>query len=178
MQNRPEAGEYAPYYSTYVNLVPEGDIIHILNEQIDDTKKLLNEMTNKQALFKYGPDKWSIKEVIGHITDTERIMGYRLLCIARGETVSLPGYDDQEYVKNASFNKHAIQDLLEDFQIARKSTVQLLKRLESDEWLRKGSANNSQVTVRAIAYIIAGHERHHRQIIKERYLNSQQYPIA
>jgi uncharacterized damage-inducible protein DinB len=174
MHTRPEIGEYDPYYSSYVNLVQDGEIVEILYEQIKETSNLLKDITDQQALFRYAPNKWSLKEVIGHMADTERIMSYRLLCIARGETVSLPGYDDMGYVQNATFNSESIQDLLDNFTAVRCSTVHLVKSMDQDVWIRRGSANGSEVTVRAIVSIIAGHELHHRQIIKKRYLNSEE----
>jgi hypothetical protein len=175
MQKRPEANEYNPYYSTYINLIPYGDIIHILEEQMKETNLLLKGISDSEGHFRYAPNKWSIKEVIGHIADTERIMGYRLLSIARGETVALPGYNDDMYVLRATFDKQSMQDLLENLTVVRQSTVHLLKSLDEEAWLQRGIANNSEVTVRALANIIAGHELHHRQIIKERYLSSDAY---
>ncbi|MGE8203061.1 DinB family protein [Heyndrickxia sp. NPDC080065] len=176
MQNRPESGEYFPYYSTYINLVPDEDILQILNDQMNKTITLLEDISDTQAHFKYAPGKWSVKEVLGHIADTERIMGYRLLCISRGETISLPGYDDKAYVERAKFERQSIQALLENLKIVRQSTIHLLKSLDEDAWLQRGTANDSEVTVRALAYIIAGHELHHLQIIKERYFRSENYP--
>jgi hypothetical protein len=176
MEKRPEVTEYNPYYSRYVNLIPEGDLLYILKEQVKETNILLKDITHKQAHFRYAPDKWSLKEVIGHLTDTERIMGYRLLCIARGETVLLPGYDDKMYVLNASFNRLPMHDLLGNFHAVRQSTLHLLKSLDQEAWMRRGNANGSDVSVRAIACIIAGHELHHRQIIKERYMGAEAYP--
>ncbi|MFD3447415.1 DinB family protein [Microbacteriaceae bacterium 4G12] len=170
MQKRPEANEYNPYYFGYVNSVPDGDIVSILDEQMKETFNLLQNISDTQGLFRYAPDKWSIKEVIGHIADTERIMSYRLLSIARGETTSLPGYNDDAYVLKAKFDNQSMQGLLENLNIVRQSTLQLLKSLDSEAWVRQGAANNSEVTVRALAYIIAGHELHHRKIIQERYL--------
>jgi hypothetical protein len=110
------------------------------------------------------------------MTDTERIMAYRLMCTARGETVSLPGFDESQYVANASFNDQTFEQLLEHFSIVRESTLVLMKSLSDDAWLRKGLANNTDVTVRGIAYIIAGHALHHCRIIKERYLESEEFP--
>ncbi|MGG0187218.1 DinB family protein [Bacillus rhizoplanae] len=176
MQKRPEANEYNPYYSTYINSLPEGDIIQILEEQVKKTNLLLKDISDDEGHFRYAPNKWSIKEVIGHITDTERIMGYRLLSIARGETAELPGYNDDMYVLRAAFDKQSMQDLLENLIVVRQSTVHLLKSLDEEAWLQRGVANNSEVTVLALASIIAGHELHHRQIIKERYLSSGAYP--
>ncbi|WP_102272968.1 DinB family protein [Cytobacillus massiliigabonensis] len=170
MQSRPEANEYAPYYSGYVGLVPDGDIIHILMEQVEETIQLLQDISEKQSLFRYADGKWSVKEVIGHVADTERIMAYRLLCIARGETLSLPGFDENPYVINASFDRLPIKEHIENLRAVRQSTIQLLKGLDNQVWARIGSANDVDVSVRALAYIIAGHERHHRQLLKERYL--------
>ncbi|MFS0635240.1 DinB family protein [Mesobacillus foraminis] len=175
MTIRPETGDYNSYYAPYVSMVPNGEIEAILIEQINETIQLLQPITETQALFRYGPDKWTIKEVIGHVTDTERIMGYRLLCIARGETVSLPGYDDNKYVRNAEFNHLSVQELLENLAGVRTSTIQLLRGLPEKAWNRKGNANDSEVTVRALAYIMAGHERHHRKILIERYLGNEKY---
>ncbi len=176
MNVRPEKGEFAPYYLGYVNLVPKGDIVEILEEQKKDLILQLKNVSEEQGAFRYLPDKWSVKEVIGHMIDTERIMAYRLLCIARGETVSLPGFDEKQYASQAAFNQQTIEELLEHFSVVRQSTVLLLKSLDPESWLKKGSANGSNMTVRALAFIIAGHERHHLQIIQDRYVNSEFYP--
>ncbi|MGD6888082.1 DinB family protein [Bacillus mobilis] len=178
MQIRPKAREYNPYYATYINLVSDGHIIHILEQQIKKTNLLLKEISDSEGLFRYAPTKWSIKEVIGHIADTERIMAYRLLSIARGEKTELPGYNDEMYVLKAAFDKQSMQDLLENFIVVRQSTVHLLKSLDKDAWLQRGNANKSAVTVHALAYIIAGHELHHLQIIQERYFGSNAYPLS
>ena len=172
MQKRPGTNEYNPYYSTYIKLVPDGDIIHILEQQMKETNLLLKDISDSEGHFRYAPNKWSIKEVIGHIADTERIMAYRLLSIARGETAEFPGYNDDMYVLRAAFDKQAMQDLLTNLTVVRQSTVHLLKSLDKDAWLQRGIANNSEVTVRALANIIAGHELHHRQIIKVRYFGA------
>jgi uncharacterized damage-inducible protein DinB len=175
MKHLLETTEYAPYYSTYVDLVPEGNMIDILTQQIDETSVILKDVTDQQAHFRYGVGKWSIKEVIGHIADTERIMGYRLLSIARGETAELPGYNDNEYVENAMFNERSLKDLLENLKVIRQSTIQLIKSLPKEAYLRKGKANGSEVTVRALIFIIAGHELHHRNLIKVRYMGSREF---
>ncbi|PGD17487.1 DinB family protein [Bacillus toyonensis] len=172
MQKRPGTNEYNPYYSTYIKLVPDGDIIHILEQQMKETNLLLKDISDSEGHFRYAPNKWSIKEVIGHIADTERIMAYRLLSIARGETAKLPGYNDDMYVLRAAFDKQSMQDLLTNLTVVRQSTVHLLKSLDKDAWLQRGIANNSEVTVRALVNIIAGHELHHRQIIKVRYFGA------
>ncbi|MDM5234868.1 DinB family protein [Bacillus cereus] len=175
MQKRPGTNEYNPYYSTYIKLIPDGDITYILEQQMKETNLLLKDISDGGGHFRYAPNKWSIKEVIGHIADTERIMAYRLLSIARGEKAELPGYNDDMYVLRAVFDKQSMQDLLTNLTVVRQSTVHLLKSLDEDAWLQRGIANNSEVTVRALANIIAGHELHHLQIIKERYLGSNAY---
>ena len=176
MTNRPEANEYHPYYDGYINQIPEGDIRLYLGKQIHDISQALKELSEKQASFRYGPEKWTIKEVIGHITDTEQIMSYRLLAIVRGETSELPGFDEKIYVQNAHFNHLSIHELIEGFCTVRETTLHLLKGLVKDDWIKQGNANGANVTVRAIAYIIAGHALHHLQIIKDRYINSPDFP--
>ncbi|HFU7054432.1 TPA: DinB family protein [Bacillus cereus] len=171
MQIRPKISEYNSYYATYINLVSDGNIIHILEQQMKKTNLLLKGISDSEGLFRYGPTKWSIKEVLGHIADTERIMAYRLLSIARGETAELPGYNDDMYVLRAAFDKQSMQ-------VLRQSTLYLLRILDKEAWLQRGNANNSEVTVRALAYIIAGHELHHVQILKERYLGSDAHPAS
>ncbi|WP_391209545.1 DinB family protein [Psychrobacillus sp. L4] len=171
-----EKNEYAPYYATYVELVSDGDFIQTLEQQMEVTITLLQDISDQQAHFRYAPEKWNIKEVIGHMADTERIMGFRLLSIARGETVALPGYNDNEYVQNASFDKQSIEDLLQNLYVVRQSTIHLIKSLSGEDLLRRGIANNSEVTVRALIVIIAGHELHHRNIIRERCISSEAYP--
>lgn len=167
-----EKDEYAPYYIYYIKLVREGELIDILHQQLEETSALLQGISEEQAHFRYAPGKWSVKEVVGHLADTERIMGYRLLAIARGEKTPLPGYSENDYVEKAAFNQQSMKDLLEDFVISRKSNLHLIKSLTNDNLLNRGVANNYEVTARAQAVIIAGHELHHRNILIERYIGS------
>jgi uncharacterized damage-inducible protein DinB len=176
MIERPNKDEFAPYYLSYVNLVSEGEIISILEQQRNDFILMLTNVSEGQGYFRYAPGKWSVKEVIGHMVDTERIMAYRLLCIARGEKASLPGFDENQYVAQASFNSQTIEQLIENYSIVRQSTILLLKSLDTESWIKTGSANHSEITVRALSFIIAGHELHHRHIVNDRYLNSNHYP--
>lgn len=172
MVKRPEINEYPSYYKEYVNHVPEGDLLQILDIQLRETMNLLKDLSGDAAEFHYAPDKWTIKEVIGHITDTERIMNYRLLSIGRGEKEMLPGYNDDEYVKRATFNRFSLQELLHTQSLVRQNTMNLLSSLDDEALLQRGKANGGEVTARAIGYIIAGHELHHRGLIVERYLDS------
>ncbi|WP_059102948.1 DinB family protein [Shouchella shacheensis] len=176
MKHRPETNEYPSYYAKYIDLLPEQNIIEQLNDQKDEMAEMLEPVTERQSLFQYASLKWNIKEVVGHLTDVERIMAYRLLCIARGEATSLPGHDDQAYVAKASFNEQPLHELIAHFKAVRQSTVLLLHSLPTEALDRKGVMNNEAVTVRALPFIIAGHERHHRQLIKERYVDSVDYP--
>jgi uncharacterized damage-inducible protein DinB len=174
MLRKPETNEYPPYYKEYVNNVPEGELLHILDDQQKETMNLLRDLSEEMAQYQYAPGKWTIKEVIGHITDTERIMCYRLLCIARGEQEMLPGYNDDEYVRRGQFNRFSLSDLLHHQALVRQHTILLLSSMDDEALRRRGNANGSEVTARALGYIIAGHEIHHLRLIKDRYLSSLQ----
>ncbi|QGQ98286.1 DinB family protein [Paenibacillus psychroresistens] len=170
MLKRPESNEYSSNQAVYIEVVPEGDLIGILKQQIKDTVALLSDLTADKAGFRYAPGKWSIKEVVGHMADTERIMSYRLLRFARGDNTSLAGFDEDAYVKGASFDSSSLADLLDSLAAVRTATLALLKGITPEVFLRLGSANQSVLSVRALAYIIAGHELHHQNVLKERYL--------
>ena len=170
MLTKPINEEFPSYFEKYIDLVSEGSLEDALNKQLEDTSALLSGLSETQANYRYALDKWTLKEVIGHITDTERIMSYRLLRIARGDQSPLAGYDDESYVKEAAFHSCSLPELLKDFSAVRQSTVSLVRSLPEDVWSRKGIANNSEISVRALAYIIAGHELHHVKIIKDKYL--------
>src|SRR4051812_6710379 len=167
---RPSADEHLAYYSKYVDRVPDGDLISILREQLMDTVALLRGVSAEKADFAYAPGKWTIKEVVGHMMDTERVMAYRALRFARNDKTDLPGFDENTWVPNANFGARTLGDLLEEFQVVRASTIHLAKHLDDETLKRRGSANGAEVTVRALFYIIAGHERHHVALLKERYL--------
>lgn len=168
---RPEPGEFDRYYERYVALVKDGDIISTLNNQIVETLGLLDKIDDEKAAFRYAEDKWSIKELLGHIIDTERIFAYRALRIARGDATPIEGYEQDDYIKNARFDQCVSADLAEEFALVRKSNVLMFKGLPESAWHRRGVANNKEITVRALAYICAGHELYHVNILKERYLN-------
>lgn len=167
---RPEENEYAPYYGKYVSLVPDADVVETLERQIEDTLALLGGVGEERAAHRYEPGKWSIKEVVGHLIDAERIFAYRALAIARGEQKPLPGMDQDEYMAGANFDARTLADLAEEFAHVRRANVLMLRGLSADAWSRRGVASDNEVTVRAIAYIIAGHEAHHVRILRTRYL--------
>lgn len=170
MLKRPLIEEYPEYTRSFINLVPEGEITDILASQSDDTYTLLSNLTEAEANYRYAEGKWSLSEVVGHLTDTERIMGYRLLRISRGDQTLLPGYSENDYVKEASFHLRSLTELLEDYKLVRRSTISLMKGIPQHAWGRKGSANGYEITARALPFMIAGHELHHMKIIKEKYL--------
>ncbi|HUL03324.1 MAG TPA: DinB family protein [Gemmatimonadales bacterium] len=167
---RPEATEYAPYYGTYVSKVPAGDLLQLLERQRADTQALLAGLSDERALHRYAPGKWSIKEVVGHIADAERIFSYRALRIARGDETPLPGFDENAYTPAGHFDARPLAELAAELDAVRRATIALFRGLEGDALVRRGTASNHGVSVRALAYIIAGHERHHVQILRERYL--------
>ena len=167
---RPKADEHLEYYSTYISKVPDGDLLSFLRDQTVETVALLQGLTPVQADYAYAAGKWTVKQVVGHIIDAERIFGYRALRIARNDTTNLPGFDENAFVDHANFNERTLPDLLEEFQVVRASTIQLAKNLDPDAFARVGSANGHPISVRALLYIIAGHERHHVLLLRERYL--------
>jgi hypothetical protein len=170
MIKRPESNEFSPVYAGYIKWVPGDELLVSFKEQLEDTISLLSHLTEEKAIFRYAPNKWSIKEMIGHIADAERIMSYRLLCIARGDDTPLPGFEEDDYVLGASFDLLPFEDLLDNLIAVRKSTLALLKGIAPEAYLRMGTANNKAISARAIAFIISGHELHHRNVLVERYL--------
>ncbi|MCD7036408.1 DinB family protein [Metabacillus sp. GX 13764] len=164
--------DYPEIYNNYVRLVPNGDIKEVLLKQREETVSLLSSISKETAGSAYAEEKWTVKEVIGHITDTERIMSERLLRFSRGDSTPLPGYNDEQYVREAEFNRFSMAELLESFSAVRGSTLALLKMLPGSAWEKEGTANNGRFTVRGLAAVIAGHELHHKRILKERYLAS------
>jgi hypothetical protein len=171
-QNRPEPSDYAPYYGKYIELVPDGELLTTLTNGVPEWQALLGGLTETQADFRYEPMKWSIKETIGHVTDSERIFAYRALRIARGDQTPLSGFEQDGYVQEGNFSERTLADLLEEFSAVRHSTVILLRSLPSKAWTRRGNANQKDITVGALAFIISGHERHHRSILEQRYLTA------
>ncbi|MCU7496167.1 MAG: DinB family protein [Ignavibacteria bacterium] len=167
---RPDPTEYAPYYEQYVSAVPDGDLLHTLELQLETASTLFKAISDAQAIRSYQPDKWTIKQVLRHVIDAERIFTMRALRFARGDRQELPGFDQDEYVRQSDCNEYPWHDLVEEFQHVRRSTISLFRSLPPDAWFRKGVASKFEVTVRALAFITAGHERHHTDIIRTRYL--------
>jgi len=170
MTRRPESSEHAPYYGKYIALVPDGDLAVTLNRQIDSTGALLSPLSEQQANYAYAPGKWSLKEVLGHLIDSERVFAYRALRIARNDKTPLPGFEQDDYVAAAKFNARSLSGLLDEFVMVRKASMELFKNFTEEEWQRRGTANQTEITVRSLGYIIAGHELHHMDIVRNRYL--------
>ena len=167
----PDASEHAPYYGRYISLVGAGDIVETLAQQYPETFALLSGIGDTQSHHRYAADKWSIKEMLGHLVDTERILAYRALRIARGDQTPIEGFEQDDYVRGANFSECHWPDMLEEFTAVRRASVLLFQQLSPEAWLRRGTASNMGISVRALAYIMAGHEIHHRHELKEKYLS-------
>lgn len=166
--SRPASNEYAPYYETYVRLV--SDPLQQLRDQPGQLRQLMQPLSEEQALLRYAPGKWSLKESLVHIIDTERIFAYRALRIARGDTTALPGFEQDAYVPASGADERPLRNILAEYEAVRAATLCLLDSLRPQDFDRQGTASNNPVSVRAMAYMLAGHEAHHLQILRERYL--------
>ena len=170
MSGKPETSEYAAFYEKYVALVPNTDIVSALEAQRLQMSQLLAACSERDGNFRYAPEKWTMKEVVGHVTDTERIFAYRALRIARGDATPLPGFEQDDYVRTAGCARRQLREVAEEFAAVRGETVALYRSLDDEAWTRRGVANKNEVSVRALAFITAGHELHHRRLLEERYL--------
>jgi hypothetical protein len=166
---RPQPGEYAPYYDRYISMIQGDDILKILDQQRRQTMLLLSGRNDDDGGFRYAPEKWSANEVLVHVCDTERIFAYRALRFSRADATPVEGFEQDDYVRNGPFAHSLLSDLVDDFIAVRRATLSLLRNLDEAAWLRRGVANKNEVSVRALAYIIAGHELHHRRILEEKY---------
>jgi uncharacterized damage-inducible protein DinB len=169
--DRPEPGEYASYYERYISLVTGSDILATLDGQRRQMMLLLSGRDESDGDIRYAADKWSAKEVLGHVCDSERIFAYRALRISRGDRTPIEGFEQDDYVKNGPFARAPLAEIIEDYIAVRRATLTLLRNLEEAAWSRRGVANKNEVTVRALAYVIAGHELHHRRILEEKYFS-------
>ena len=167
---RPSPGDYSTYYDSYIKLIEGDDILKILNEQSKSTQDILNSFSEHRGNYRYADGKWTVKEVIGHLLDTERIFAYRALCIARGEKKSLPGFNQDDYVSEGNFNRREIFEITYEYRLLRESNLLLFRSFTPEMLKLKGFANESSVSVLAILFIIAGHEKHHMNVLKEKYI--------
>jgi DinB superfamily len=166
---RPEPGEYAPYYDRYISLITSSDILGTFESQRRQMLLLLSGRDESEGDFRYAPDKWTVKELLGHVCDTERIFAYRALRISRGDRTPIEGFEQDDYVCNGPFAHRPLAEVIEDYIAVRRATLTLLRNLDEQAWTRRGIANNNEISVRAIAYTSAGHELHHRRILEEKY---------
>jgi hypothetical protein len=168
--SKPGSDEYAPYYEKYIALLPATDVVTTLQTQMESTRTLLSSIDEANAGYRYAADKWSIKELVGHLIDGERVFAYRALRFARNDQTPLHGFEQDDYVLNGDFEGRTLADLAAEFEHLRRSNILFFQGLSDEAWTRRGTANDTPVSVRAIAHIIAGHEVHHINILKTRYL--------
>jgi len=168
---KPEVNEYALYYQRYIDLITTDDIFSVFKQQAEEIVALFTTLSEEQASFRYAEGKWTIKEVLGHIVDSERIFGYRVLAISRGEKNPLPGFAENEYVRNGKYENRSLQSLLAEYSQLSSANLELFKSLDEEMLSQKGTASGKEVTARAILFVTIGHEKHHLEIIKSRYLS-------
>ena len=166
---QPLESEYAPDYQGYIGQVTEQEILPVLRSQLDALDVLLGRVTPERETYRYADGKWSIREIVGHLIDGERVFGYRAFAIARGDRNNMPGFDQNEYILTSPYNRIDLEDLLSEFRLARLSNIAMLRALDDESWMRIGTANDNQVSVRALAFIMAGHVRHHMEVLREKY---------
>jgi hypothetical protein len=167
---KPQPGYYSPEFEKYIQKVPEDDILTIWPEQLNATLYFFKNIPEAKHEFRYAKGKWTIKEILGHLIDTERVFGYRCLCIARGEMKNLPPFDENEYVKYGAFNNRHYRHLLEEYEMVKKSNYILFESLPQEALYQIGNVGGVQMAVLAIPYILLGHELHHLEIIEQKYL--------
>ncbi len=166
---RPAEGEYGPNFARYVSLVGEDDALAALEEQLDEVRRLIASVSADRETFRYGPEKWSVREVIGHLVDAERVFGYRAYCISRGELAALPSFDENAYVAASRYDEIPLLELGRELLAVRNVNLVALRRLDPDSWTRRGIASGRPISVRALAFVMVGHVRHHESILLERY---------
>ena len=166
---RPAAGTYGEFYHKYIALVPEGDLRRLLPVIFDANFRALRTITPEQEQHRYASGKWSIREVAGHLADAERVFSYRAMRIARGDTTPLPSFDENPYVRAARYDDIPLEQILGELMAVHASTILLFENMADAAWNRVGTASNHSISVRALAYIIAGHELHHMNVLRERY---------
>ena len=172
-RGRPDASEFDPYYGRYIARIESDDIREVLARQLPEMQRALGDLGPEVAAHRYAPDKWTVKQVLGHVLDSERIFATRALCIARGETRPLPGFDENAYAAASAVDVRPLGEVLREFELLRRSNLSLFDGLDDDAWRRVGHANDAPISVRAIAWILAGHADHHMNVLRERYLGGE-----
>lgn len=166
---RPAPGEYPEFFERYISLLTHDTVVPVLNAQASAMHDALSGLSDERAAWRYAPEKWSVRELLGHVIDTERVFGYRALAIARGETYSLPSFDENAYAAIAGHDRAPIDQLAEEFATLRRSHVLMLSRMDEAAWSRRGVVNGNPMSTRAMAFVMAGHVRHHARMLTERY---------
>jgi hypothetical protein len=169
MISRPAPAEYAPSFAGYVSLVPETELLAVLEAQPAELARLSSGVSSDREKFRYAEGKWTIRELVGHLVDSERIFGYRAFCISRGEQAPLPAFEENEYITNSHYDDVSLGDLVSEFAALRGTNLAFLRRLEDKEWERLGTSNMNPASVRALAFFMAGHVRHHVGVLRDRY---------
>jgi uncharacterized damage-inducible protein DinB len=172
LSRRPGAAEHLPYYAQYIQAVPDGEIVRTLARQLEETLGVLRAALRDRAGHRYAAGKWTVQQVVGHVADAERVFMYRALAFARGEQGDLPGFDENAYAEATASLPRSFDDVLADLMAVRHATLSLLRGLDEAAWARQGNANGAAISVRALAWVVAGHELHHRRILQERYLKA------
>lgn len=167
---RPDISEYPTSYATYVNAAPEGDIVAVLRQQGEEIRGMLGSLPESMGGHRYAPGKWSIRELVGHLSDAERSFGHRAFRFSRGDGSPLPGFDENAYVAASNADVRTLADLAEEFGHLRAATLAIFTHLPPEAWDRRGIANGKEVSVRALAFVLAGHAAHHLKVLRERYL--------
>jgi len=171
---RPPAGEFPPYAEKYITLVPD-DVLNALDHQAQQTVRLFSERTEAEGEFRYAPEKWSAKEILGHIIDSERIFTYRALRVARSDQTPIEGFEQDDYVRSGAFGQRTVKNLIQEYQPVRAATLALFRSFSDEIWTRRGVANKHAISTRALAFMTAGHELHHVKILLERYFPLRQH---
>jgi DinB superfamily len=169
MIERPTPSEYAPFYAGYIAAVPDGDILETLGRQISELRQLVAAIPADRETFRYGEGKWSVREVVGHMIDGERVFSYRALRFSRGDQTPLPGFEENQYVAASTFDRRPLSSLVDELVLLRQANLALLRGFAPEDWTRTGTASGKPVSVRALAFIMAGHVRHHLNILRDRY---------
>ena len=167
----PNSDEYAEFYASYVQRASsKGDVLAALSQQIDEIKSALGKLSDEQALFRDAPNEWSLKEVMGHLNDVERVFSYRLLRVSRNDATPLPGFEQNDYVREAGFDSHPIKDLIQEFEHLRRANILAIHNMSDEAALRVGTASGYPVSARALIYMLVGHVDHHMESLNEKYL--------
>jgi len=167
---RPAPADYLPYYGRYIDLVPGEDLLTALREGSEATRRLIEPLPESRGDFRYAPDKWSLKEVLLHVSDTERVFAYRALRFSRKDLTPLPGFDQDQWMAGGGFDARSLKSLVAELRAVRAASLALFESLDEEAWDRAGTANDARMSVRALAFVIAGHELHHQRVLRERYI--------